>query len=334
MSEPVLEVRGLVKHFEIPRSRGGGRVHAVEGVDLTVQPGQLVGLVGESGSGKSTVGKCIVRLLEPTAGEIKLHGRDITHLSERQLRPIRREMNMVFQDPYSSLEPRMPIGAIVGEPLRAAGELSGSQRDDKVSEMLGRVGLGADMRYRYAHELSGGQRQRVGIARALIQRPSLLIADEPVSALDVSVQASILNLLLDLQRDMGFSCLFIAHDLATVEFLCNEVLVMYLGGIVEQATREQLFAKPRHPYSQSLLSAVVVPDPVLQRTKTRVVLEGDIPSPIDPPTGCRFHTRCPVAELPLCAEREPALLAPTDDGHFAACHLIDADGHAPDITRR
>jgi oligopeptide transport system ATP-binding protein len=333
MSEPVLEVRGLVKHFEIPRSRGGGRVHAVEGVDLTVQPGQLVGLVGESGSGKSTVGKCIVRLLEPTAGEVKLHGRDITHLSERQLRPIRREMNMVFQDPYSSLEPRMPIGAIVAEPLRSAAELNGRQRDDKVSEMLDRVGLGADMRFRYAHELSGGQRQRVGIARALIQRPSLLIADEPVSALDVSVQASILNLLLDLQRDMGFSCLFIAHDLATVEFLCNEVSVMYLGKIVEHATREQLFAKPRHPYSQSLLSAVVVPDPVLQRTKKRVVLEGDIPSPIDPPSGCRFHTRCPVAELPLCADRDPELVAPTHDGHLAACHLVDADGHAPDITQ-
>jgi oligopeptide transport system ATP-binding protein len=333
MSEPVLEVRGLVKHFEISRSRGGGLVHAVEGVDLTVHPGQLVGLVGESGSGKSTVGKCIVRLLEPTGGQIRLHGRDITHLSERRMRPIRRDVNMVFQDPYSSLEPRMSIGAIVGEPLRASRELNARQREDKVTEMLDRVGLGAGMRYRYPHELSGGQRQRVGIARALILRPSLLIADEPVSALDVSVQASILNLLLDLQRDMGFSCLFIAHDLATVEFLCNEVSVMYLGRIVEHATREQLFAKPRHPYTQSLLSAVVVPDPVLQRTKSRIVLEGDIPSPIDPPTGCRFHTRCPVAELPLCADREPALVAHTDDAHYAACHLVQADGRAPDITQ-
>ncbi|MGH3587520.1 MAG: ABC transporter ATP-binding protein, partial [Pseudonocardia sp.] len=269
-----------------------------------------------------------VRLLTPTAGEIKLHGRDITHLPERQLRPIRRDMNMVFQDPYSSLEPRMTVGQIVAEPLRA----DRATRDWKVEEMLDRVGLAAAMRHRYPHELSGGQRQRVGIARSLILEPSLLIADEPVSALDVSVQASIINLLLDLQRDMGFSCLFIAHDLATVEFLCNEVVVMYLGKAVEHTSREQLFGKPRHPYTQSLLSAVVLPDPVLQRTKSRVVLEGDIPSPIDPPSGCRFHPRCPVAALPACADTAPALTAPTGDGHYAACHLVGADGSAPDVT--
>jgi oligopeptide transport system ATP-binding protein len=332
MSGPVLEVRGLVKHFEIPKSRGGGRVHAVDGVDLTIEAGQMVGLVGESGSGKSTVGKCITRLLQPTAGQILLHGRDISRLPERRLRPLRRDVNMVFQDPYSSLQPRMSIGQIVAEPLRAAGDLNARRRDERVSAMLDRVGLSPEMRFRYPHELSGGQRQRVGIARALVLEPSLLIADEPVSALDVSVQASVINLLLDLQRDMGFSCLFIAHDLSTVEFLCNQVAVMYLGRIVEHASREQLFAQPRHPYTQSLLSAVVVPDPPVQRTKSRVVLDGDIPSPVDPPSGCRFHTRCPVAELPMCAQREPALVAPVGDTHRAACHLIGPDGTPPDVS--
>ncbi|MGH3320508.1 MAG: ABC transporter ATP-binding protein [Streptosporangiaceae bacterium] len=332
MSELVLEVRGLKKHFAVPRTRGGGLVHAVDGVDLTIGAGEVVGLVGESGSGKSTVGNCIVRLLEPTEGTIRLRGRDISHVSRRELRPARREMHMVFQDPYSSLDPRMAVGQIVAEPLRMHKIASGRDADRRVAEMLERVGLSAPMRYRYPHELSGGQRQRIGLARSLVLGPSLLIADEPVSALDVSVQASIINLLLDLQRDMGFSCLFIAHDLSTVEFLCNRVAVMYLGRIVEQGTREQLFRAPRHPYTQSLLSAVPLPEPALQRTRSRIVLEGDVPSPIDPPSGCRFHTRCPVAELPLCRDEVPELADVTRDEHLSACHLVSGDGSAPDVT--
>ncbi|HET7389090.1 MAG TPA: ABC transporter ATP-binding protein [Nocardioidaceae bacterium] len=333
MSEPVLEVRGLRKHFEIPRSRGGGRVHAVDGVDLTIGPGEVVGLVGESGSGKSTVGKCIVRLIEPTEGVVRLHGRDVTHLPQRRLREVRRQVHMVFQDPYSSLDPRMQIGDVVAEPLRMHKIARGRELERRVGEVLERVGLSADMRSRYPHELSGGQRQRVGLARSLVLEPSLLIADEPVSALDVSVQASIINLMLDLQRDMGFSCLFIAHDLATVEFLCNQVAVMYLGRIVENASRTELFKQPRHPYTQSLLSAVPLPDPSLQRQRRRVMLDGDIPSPVDPPSGCHFHTRCPVAEFPLCRDADPALVDHLGNGHRAACHLVGEDGSAPDITK-
>ncbi|MQA80994.1 MAG: ATP-binding cassette domain-containing protein [Streptosporangiales bacterium] len=332
VSEHVLQVTGLTKYFDVPRSRGGGRVHAVDGVDLTIDEGEIVGLVGESGSGKSTVARCIVRLLEPTAGTIALHGRDITHLSRRRMRGLRRQVHMVFQDPYSSLDPRTQVGEIVAEPLRMHDLARGRKVGEMVGGMLERVGLSADMRRRYPHELSGGQRQRVGLARSLVLGPSLLVADEPVSALDVSVQASIINLVLDLQRDMGFSCLFVAHDLSTVEFLCNRVAVMYLGHIVEHAAREQLFREPRHPYTQSLLSAVVLPDPRAQRERRRVVLPGDVPSPIDPPSGCRFHTRCPVAELPLCSDEVPALIDHTADGHPSACHLIGGDGRAPDVS--
>jgi oligopeptide/dipeptide ABC transporter ATP-binding protein len=333
MSDAVLELRGLRKYFEVPRSSGGGRVHAVDGVDLTIGPGEVVGLVGESGSGKSTVAKCVVRLLEPTDGTVRLHGHDVTHLKERRLRPLRRQVHMVFQDPYSSLNPRMQISDVVAEPVRMHGIARGRQARNLVGEMLERVGLPPEMHSRYPHELSGGQRQRVGLARSLVLGPSLLIADEPVSALDVSVQASIINLLLDLQRDMGFSCLFVAHDLATVEFLCNRVAVMYLGRIVEEASREELFKNPRHPYTQSLLSAVPLPDPVLQRGRRRVLLEGDIPSPVKPPSGCRFHTRCPVAELPMCADADPQLVDHRRDRHVTACHLVRGDGQAPDVTR-
>ena len=331
MSEQVLEVTGLKKHFGLPRSRGGGRVHAVDGVDLTVGPGEIVGLVGESGSGKSTVAKCVVRLLEPTAGTIRLHGTDITHRPRRRLRRLRSQVHMVFQDPYSSLNPRMQVGGIVAEPIRMHGLARGHRARELVAETLERVGLSADLRRRYPHELSGGQRQRVGLARSLVLRPSLLVADEPVSALDVSVQASIINLVLDLQRDMGFSCLFVAHNLSTVRFLCNRVSVMYLGTIVEEGTREQLFGDPRHPYTQALLSAAPLPDPPRQRERRRVLLTGDIPSPVDPPSGCRFHTRCPVAE-PLCRERVPEVVDHTADGHRAACHLIRDDGGAPSVT--
>jgi oligopeptide transport system ATP-binding protein len=334
--QPVLEVEGLVKHFTLGRGVGkGGRiVHAVDGVSFSIAPGEVLGLVGESGSGKTTVGYCVNRLYEPTAGTIRLNGADITHLSRRALRPHRRQMHIVFQDPYSSLNPRMTCGQIVGEPLRLHRLARRSELDGRVGELFDAVGLRPELRFRYPHELSGGQRQRVGLARALSVSPSLLIADEPVSALDVSVQASVLNLLRDLQGKLGFSCLFISHDLATVEFLCDRVAVMYLGKIVELAPREELFARPQHPYTQALLSAAVVPDPVVQRNRTRIVLEGDIPSPISPPSGCRFRTRCPLEQesAPRSTDEEPPLVDVTGQGHFVACHLVRRGTEAPRIA--
>ena len=324
----VLEVTDLVKHFHVR----GQAVRAVDGVSLSIGPGEVLGLVGESGSGKSTIGRCVLRLNEPTSGSVQLDGRDITHLSRRAMRPLRRDVHMVFQDPYSSLNPRMTCGQIVGEPLRLHKLARRRDVDPRVREMFDLVGLRPELRYRYPHELSGGQRQRVGLARSLILNPSVLVADEPVSALDVSVQASILNLLRDLQRDLGFSCLFITHDLATVEFLCDRVAVMYLGQIVELATRAELFLHPRHPYTQALLAAAVVPDPQLQRSRTRVVLEGDIPSPMAPPSGCRFRTRCPLEprSKPRSHVEEPPLIE-IDRGHFVACHLVRPTGEAPQL---
>jgi oligopeptide/dipeptide ABC transporter ATP-binding protein len=332
---PVLEVTDLKKHFQVggPLSRNGGTVYAVDGVSLSIAPGEMLGLVGESGSGKTTVANCVVRLLNPTEGTIKLKGRDITRLSRRQLRPLRREMHIVFQDPYSSLNPRLTVGQIVGEPLRMHGLARGRDLDRRVEHLFDKVGLRLELRYRYPHELSGGQRQRVGLARALSVSPSLLIADEPVSALDVSVQAAILNLLQDLQEEMGFSCLFITHDLATVEFLCDRVAVMYLGKIVELATREDLFAHPKHPYTQALLSAAVTPDPEVQRGRKRIVLEGDIPSPMSPPSGCPFRTRCPLESesAPRSHEEEP-VLRDVGNGHLVACHLVEPGGAAPRLV--
>jgi oligopeptide transport system ATP-binding protein len=332
VSEQILEVEGLVKHFDA----GHGRVvHAVEDVSLEIAPGEVVGLVGESGSGKSTVGNCILRLLEPTAGSIRLHGTDVTHLSRRALRPLRREMHMVFQDPYSSLNPRMTNGTIVGEPLRLHKIThSDDERESRVVELFDQVGLNPELRHRYPHELSGGQRQRVGLARALSVQPSLLIADEPVSALDVSVQAAILNLLSDLQEELGFACLFITHDLSIVEYFCDRVVVMYLGRVVETGTVEQIFNRPQHPYTQALLSAAVVPDPRVQRTRSRITLEGDLPSPIDVPSGCAFRTRCPLAHesLPRAEDEIPDLRDVDGHGHLVACHLARRGRNVPRIA--
>jgi oligopeptide transport system ATP-binding protein len=330
VSEPILQVEGLVKHFDAGRHRV---VHAVEDVSLHIEPGEVVGLVGESGSGKSTVGNCILRLLDPTAGKITLGGTDITNLGRKELRPLRREMNMVFQDPYSSLNPRMTNGAAVGEPLRLHGLTQDGDLDSRVTELFDQVGLDPDLRHRYPHELSGGQRQRVGLARALAVRPSLLIADEPVSALDVSVQASVLNLLADLQEEMGFACLFITHDLSIVEYFCDRVVVMYLGRVVETGTREQIFSRPQHPYTQALLSAAVVPDPSIQRERSRVVLEGDLPSPIDPPSGCPFRTRCPLEDQSRPqSEQELPELVEVEDGHRVACHLAGSGREVPRVA--
>ncbi len=330
---PVLEVTDLVKHFSTASGfrSGAGTVKAVDGVSFTIGPGEIMGLVGESGSGKSTVGRCVTRLVEPTSGSIKLRGKEISTLSRRAMRPLRRDVHIVFQDPYSSLNPRMTIGQIVAEPMRLHRTASGKDLDRRVDEMLEKCGLRSELRDRFPHEMSGGQRQRVGLARALAVEPSLVIADEPVSALDVSVQASILNLITDLQRDLGFSCLFITHDLSVVEYISDTIAVMYLGKVVERTSREQLFRDPQMPYTQSLLTAAPVPDPAAQRARTRVVLRGDLPSPLDPPPGCHFHTRCPVA-VDRCRVEVPPLAAVTAPDHLVACHLVDPETGAPDIT--
>ncbi|HEU0237799.1 MAG TPA: oligopeptide/dipeptide ABC transporter ATP-binding protein [Micromonosporaceae bacterium] len=322
-AKTVLEVVDLVKHF--------GPVRAVDGVSLTVAEGEVVGLVGESGSGKSTLGRCVTRLVPVTAGEVHINGTDISRLSRHRLRPLRRDFNIVFQDPASSLNPRMTVGDIISEPLRLHRVGTRVTQEQRVTELLDQVGLQAEVSRRYPHELSGGQRQRVSLARALSAGPSLLVADEPTSALDVSVQAAVLNLIGRLQADLGFACLFVTHDLAAVEFLAQRVAVMYLGVLVEVADREALFAAPRHPYTQALLSAAPIPDPVVQRGRQRIVLSGEVPSPIDPPSGCRFHPRCPVA-VPECATVVPALRPVGPSGELVACHLVNDDGTGPRLT--
>ncbi len=317
---PVLEVEGLRKYFVSPRRLLGpkaGVVHAVDGVSFSIGPRETLGLVGESGCGKSTVGRTVLRLLKPTEGVIRLLGDDITQLENRALRPYRRRMQIIFQDPYSSLDPRMTAGDIAGELLGVHGISSRAERDERVVELFARVGLRRDQVRNYPHEFSGGQRQRLGIARALSLRPSLIVCDEPVSALDVSIQAQVINLLMDLQEEYGLSYLFIAHDLAVVEHISHRVAVMYLGRIVEFADKRELFANPLHPYTESLLDAVPVPDP--RRPRKRRSVGGDVPSPIDRPSGCHFHTRCPYA-VERCRREDPALreVAP---GHRVACHL-------------
>ncbi|MCQ4206246.1 ABC transporter ATP-binding protein [Streptomyces longispororuber] len=323
---PALELTGLERHF----AGAGGTVRAADGVTLTVGRGEVVGLVGESGSGKSTVGRCAVRLDEPTGGTVRINGTDVTTMSRRALRPLRKDFHLVFQDPSSSLDPRMTVGEIVAEPLKLHGIAKGEAARARVAELLGQVGLRPEHADRHPHELSGGQRQRISIARALSVDPALLVADEPTSALDVSVQASVLNLLADLQRDRGFGCLFITHDLAAVEYLADRIAVMYLGQIVEQAPTSELFADPKHPYTQALLSAAPVPDPVTQRTRERIVLSGELPSPLAPPPGCRFHTRCPLA-VDRCRTEVPALRT-LDGGREVSCHLVADDGTAPDAA--
>ena len=326
----LLEVRGLVKHFPIRRGvfdRVSGAVRAVDGVDLDLEPGQTLGVVGESGCGKSTLGRLVLNLLPPTAGSVRFEGRDLATLSANELRAQRRTMQIIFQDPYSSLNPRMTVGQTLAEPLMLHGLHTGRHRE-RVSELLQTVGLEPGHAQRYPHEFSGGQRQRIGIARALAVEPRLIVCDEAVSALDVSVQAQVVNLLQDLQRRLGLAYLFIAHDLAVVKHIATHIAVMYLGRIVETSTKDALFAAPRHPYTQALLSAIPLPDPGLRRERT--VLAGDVPSPVHPPPGCHFHTRCQYA-LPLCSQQSPPLQADAD--HAVACHCwreITAPPAVPD----
>jgi oligopeptide/dipeptide ABC transporter ATP-binding protein len=321
----LIEVQGLVKHFPLKKGiifqKQVGAVRAVDGISFDVREGETIGLVGESGCGKSTTARLVTRLLEPTDGKIIYRGEDIAHASRAELKPMRRDMQIIFQDPYSSLNPRKTVGSIVGEPFIIHNlEKDEGKRKKMVQELMDRVGLNPEHYNRFPHEFSGGQRQRIGVARAIALKPKLVVADEPVSALDVSIQAQIINLLAELQRELGLTIVFIAHDLSVVRHVCDRIAVMYLGKIVELADADQLFDHPRHPYTGALLSAVPVPDPRLAKGKQRQVLTGDVPSPTNPPPACRFHTRCPKAQDGVCNVDEP-LLETKEGGNLTACHF-------------
>ena len=322
MSQPLLRVTDLVKHFPI---KGGflgrtvDKVHAVDGVSFDLAAGETLGVVGESGCGKSTTGRCILRLIEPSSGQVWFEGQEVTKLGKNELRALARDMQIIFQDPYASLNPRMTVAAIIGEALTIHKlTKTPTEYEERIVELLETVGLSADHMRRYPHEFSGGQRQRIGIARALAVSPKLVVCDEAVSALDVSIQAQVINLLEDLQEKFKLTYMFIAHDLSVVEHISDRVAVMYLGRIVEIAPANKLYTNPLHPYTEALLSAVPIPDPQVKRK--RIMLQGDVPSPIHPPSGCHFHTRCPIAQKPLCNTEAPALKQ-SSDGHWVACHL-------------
>lgn len=321
--KPLVQVRGLVKHFAVEGTED--LVRAVDGVSFDILSGETLGLVGESGCGKSTVGRCLLRLHEPTSGEVIFEGSELVGMGKKDLQKLRREMQIIFQDPYASLNPRMSILSIVGEPLKIHGMKDRTQVRERVADLLKKVGLDPDYMTRYPHEFSGGQRQRIGIARALALNPKLIVCDEPVSALDVSVQAQVVNLLQDLQNEFGLTYLFISHGLAVVEHISDRVAVMYLGKIVEIASAKELYARPLHPYTKALLSAIPIPDPKTKRE--RIILTGDVPTPIDPPSGCRFRTRCPFA-IEECARVVPELRE-IEPGHFAACIRVEGYDSAP-----
>jgi oligopeptide/dipeptide ABC transporter ATP-binding protein len=332
---PLIRLRGIRKLFPITRGilfqRRVGDVHAVDGVDLDVYPGETVGLVGETGCGKSTLARVVTRLYDATEGTVEFDGQDITRAKGRELRELRRNMQMIFQDPFASLNPRKTVGSIIGDPFRLHKTVPRNRVKPEVQQLMELVGLNPEHYNRYPHEFSGGQRQRIGVARSLALRPRLIVCDEPVSALDVSIQAQVLNLLEDLQEEFKLTYLFIAHDLSVVRHVSDRIAVMYLGKIVEMAQGPTLYRTPKHPYTGALLSAVPIPDPDLAAAKKRIILEGDVPSPIDPPSGCRFHPRCPNAQFPRCSEEEP-LLRPFHEGQVAACHFPLDDRQILDIT--